>query len=187
MRIAVDLDGVVVEYQRSYAYMLRTYFHLDIPPIEEWWTGWDSQLQWGTPQNHEWMNTTGVQLGLYRYAHMVKGARVGMQELARMGHTICIVTKRPRDAVQDTVDWVSLYFKGLPLNGLHILSDGESKAMVQADILIDDNRENIWEWPRRGLLFDQPWNQGTIRNTGVTPFLFKRVHGWKEVPSAVRN
>lgn len=185
MRIAVDLDGTTYEFQRTYMYMLRTYFGLDVPPYEEWWKTWDAQKQWGKPWMHEWMWSRGVERGLFRYGHMVKDTRIVLESLAEAGHTFSVVTHRPEAAVQDTIDWVSLYFNDLPLRGLHILSHGEPKSVVRADVLIDDKVSNILEWPKRGLLFDQPWNRPPL--PWWDELRMRRVSGWKGVLDAVRN
>lgn len=185
-RLAIDLDGVCYDWQRTYCYMLRTYFDLDIPPYETWWKEWDSQKQWGEKWMHDWMWKEGVERGLFRYGHMVKDARVVLERLASAGHDFVVVTHRPESAVQDTNDWLSLYFNGLPLKGIHLLTNGEPKSSVKADILVDDKLENIYEWPRRGLLFDQPWNW-KVKTACWDSRQMRRVWGWEGVLDDVRN
>jgi 5'(3')-deoxyribonucleotidase len=180
MKFAIDLDGVVYEWQRTARYMLNQYRGHRLGPIKEWWTEWDSPKKHVTAQDWAWLWKEGVELGLFRYGHMTTGARVGMQELLRQGHTLSIVTHRPAQAVNDTIDWVSLYFKDIPLDGLHILSGEEPKTGVQADVLIDDKPENVIQWSEEGriaLLFDRPWNQGVKEH----PTRLRRVSSWKVV------
>lgn len=181
MRIAVDLDGVVYEWQRTWCYMLREFRGVDTPrPIDNWWLAWDSNKNFGTPEDHDWMWTEGVRLGLFRYGHMVKGARVGLQALHDAGHRLEVVTHRPEQAISDTLDWVSLYFKDIPLSGLTILSDGEPKSQSKADILIDDKLQNCEEWINSGrvaMVFSRPYNQGYMLDH---PQLI-RAHDWKDV------
>ena len=74
----MDLDGVCYEFQRTYRYMLREYRGVDMPPVEEFWTHWDAQKAYGTPADHDWMWSGGVKKGLFRYGHMVTGARKGL-------------------------------------------------------------------------------------------------------------
>ncbi len=184
MRIGVDLDGVCYEFQRTYRYMLRQEFDINIPPVKDFWTEWNACDQYTTKAQRGWMWGKGVEQGLFRYGHMVTGARIGLQALHDAGHKLVIVTTRPANAVSDTLDWVSLYFKGIPLDGLHILSQGESKASVTGDLLIDDKPENVSEWaqvvPRQAILFDQPWNQDAFTDFGVI-----RAKGWGEVVKTV--
>lgn len=175
MRVGLDLDGTCYAFQRTYAYMLRAHHGLDIPPIEEWWTSWDAQKQWGTKDVHSWMWNEGVKKGLFRYGHMIKDTRVALEQLVTNGHKLVVVTTRPENAVQDTLDWVSLFFKDIPLSGLHILSNEAPKTTVEWDVLVDDriqNYQEAWSAGRLAVLFDQPWNRDAEA--------FYRARGWKE-------
>lgn len=184
MRIAVDLDGVCYEFQRTYRYMMREYRGVDMPPVDEFWTTWDAPDAYADPADRKWMWKEGVELGLFRYGHMVRGARRGLESLVDYGHTLQIVTHRPRNAVTDTLDWVSLYFKGIPLDGFAILTEQEPKSTVSADILIDDKMENVEEWAatgRHAVLFAKPYNH----LFGRTIERVQRVEGWEGVVDAI--
>lgn len=178
MKIAVDLDGVVYEWQRTYRYMMREYRGIDVGK-QEAWDCWDYPDQFTSKEDRKWMWSEGVKLGLFRYGHMTTGSRVGLQALADRGHKFIIATSRPENAVTDTIDWVQLYFKDLPLVGISVLSNGEAKSQVNASVLIDDKPENIVEWVetgRQALLFDQPWNWSTGPIGGA-----RRCRGWREI------
>lgn len=184
MRIALDLDGPIYAFHRTYRYMIRKYRGVDMPPVKEFWTHWNAQEQFGHQADHDWMWSEGVRLGLFRYGHMTTGARIGLQSLAQDGHELIIVTHRPESAVTDTLDWVALMFKDIPLSGFHILSDGQPKSVVRADLLIDDKEENCIEWcgtkRQPSLLWDAPYNQNT-KEAGVL-----RAYTWKDVVRLVR-
>jgi 5'(3')-deoxyribonucleotidase len=185
VRIAVDLDGVCYEFQRTYRYMIGEYRGVAMPPVSEFWTHWDAQKDYGRPADHRWMWDGGVRLGLFRYGHMVQGARRGLEQLAEDGHELLVVTSRPAAAVLDTVEWISLFFKDIPLAGIHILSNQEPKSVIRADLLIDDRPENIYEWSgagREAILFEQPWNAGQIMPLGVHV-----AQSWKDVVTLVRS
>lgn len=181
MRIAVDLDGVVYEFQRTFRYMMREYRGIEMPPVEEFWFAWDSQKQYGTEEDHAWMWSEGVAQGLFRYGHMWQGARIGLQALHDAGHELLVVTHRPESAVTDTLDWVAYHFRDIPLVGCDILSGGQPKTSVKWDAIVDDKPENVVEAlasNRRGLLFNQPWNQK------YHIVASERVYGWKGVVDA---
>lgn len=179
MRIAIDLDGVCYEFERTARYMLREY--RGCGGLETASTEWDWIKRQVGADDWKWLWSEGVKLGLFRYGHMVKGCRIGLQELTRK-HKIEIVTHRPRRAVTDTMDWVSLFFRDIPLDGFHMLSDGEPKSVIACDILIDDKPENLAEWAshgRTGIILTQPWNWR---------YRMGRVHraaGWKGVSEIV--
>ncbi len=184
MKIAVDLDGVCYEWSRTARYMLREYRGQSQLVGEA--RSWDWNLDEGVPkEDWDWLWSEGVKLGLFRYGHMVKGARIGLNRIVTAGHSIEIATHRPVNAVNDTLDWLSLYFKDIPISGLHILSNGEEKTQVPCDILIDDKIENVKAWEASGrlaFLFDQGWNQAQ----GQTPRI-ARIHGWGHAAAVLES
>ncbi len=139
------------------------------------WIDWNWLQHQVDKEDWSWLWSEGVALGLFRYGHIIKGAIIGMNRLAAVGHELVVVTHRPQYAVKDTIDWLS--YARLPFSGVHILSNGEPKTTVDADILIDDKWDNVEEWAltgRNALLFDQSWNQ----RTGL-PSSIRRVYGWE--------
>jgi 5'(3')-deoxyribonucleotidase len=193
MIIALDLDGVCYEWQRTYRYMLKLYFGVVLPAIEKFWTYWDAPDQYTTQEQRDWMWTEGVKRGLFRYGHMVKDCRVACERLHAVGHQLMIVTSRPESAAQDTHDWVDFYFKGIPLADRVLLHNEESKATVAADVLIDDKVENILEWANTGrfaILFQQPWNEERydwLLREAKYPEKIVMVKGWDAVGTAIRT
>lgn len=189
MKIMIDLDGPCYEFVRTARYMLNTYGGRELPEVDSFWHHpYPSQL---TKDDWHWLFSEGVKLGLFRYGHMVTGTRVALDQLARDGHMLGIITSRPEQAEQDTRDWVNLFFKDIPLRaGIHFTED---KHDIPGDILIDDMWENCVAWTERApltqvnrasLLFDRPWNHKTgawgdeYRQSHQAMY---RVRGWKEV------
>jgi len=164
MRIAIDLDGVVYEWSKTARYMLRTYRGYDANgPMGRESTHWDYIKENVEPQDWDWLWTEAIDLGLFRYGHLVQGAVVGIRDLAKQGHRLVVATARPTRAVPDTLAWLALM--DLPFQGIHILSEGESKNVIKADLLIDDNIENCAAWCHHGriaLLFTREWNEGYV-------------------------
>lgn len=155
--IGVDLDGVVYQFHSAWAYMLRTYRGVVMPPENQW--QWDTPDVYGSEEDREWLWTEGVRLGLFRYGHIEKGAIVGLRALSEK-HEVVAVTHRPRVAVPDTLAFLS--YANLPWSGVHILSEKQPKTSVAWDVLIDDKPENIEDavhHARAAVLFKQPWNQ----------------------------
>jgi len=178
MKIAIDLDGVCYEWQRTYRYIANEYLGTKMPPVDEFWTRWDAADEYTGKQGKSWMWSKGVEKGLFRYGHMTTGCRVALDKLA-YDNELIIVTHRPAMAVNDTLEWLSFYMKGIPLAGVHILTNQEPKTSVVADILIDDKPENTIEWAREGriaYLFDRPWNQEVRPQAGIF-----RCKDWQDV------
>jgi 5'(3')-deoxyribonucleotidase len=174
------MDGVLYEFERTARYMLREYRGVTVPESSRW----DYLKDNVTRSDWRWLWKEGVSLGLFRYGHMVTGARIGLHRITGAGHSVCIVTHRPKHATADTVDWLSLYLKDIPYDGLSILSNQESKTSVEADILIDDKPQNISDWvqeDRPALLFSRPWN--TDHSTSHP--LVVRAVGWRDAANVV--
>jgi len=174
VKIAVDADGVLYEWSKTARYMLRSYLDYDKDgPMGQESDSWDYIPKNILPQDWDWLWTEGVRKGLFRYGHLVTGAIEGVNQLSLIGEVV-LVTHRPKAAVKDTLDWLS--YINLPFSGIHILTNQEPKSMVEADILIDDKPDNIFEWTmhaRYGILFDREWNQQA--RVGL------RAKGWGEV------
>jgi hypothetical protein len=174
MRIAVDLDGVCYEWDRTARYMLRTYRGQTHLTKES--TSWNYIEENVSKDDWNWLWNGGVKKGLFRYGHMATDARVGLEALVRMKHKIIVVTHRPESATNDTLEWAALYFKGIPLFGFHMLSSREPKTSVTFDALLDDKPDNVVdaiEAGRIGYLFDRPWNADCTSGT--------RVFGWTDM------
>ena len=180
MKIAVDLDGVCYEFEKTARYMLREY--RGCTGLETESTHWDWISERVSDVDWEWLWNDGVALGLFRFGHCVRGSINGLRQLRDAGHSLLAVTHRPSRAVPDTLAWLA--YNGIPWSEVHILSDGQSKSTIKADILIDDKPENVDDWVNgvKALLFDRSWNQEYSDNTWV-----KRVFGWKGVIDAVRS
>lgn len=157
--VVVDLDGVCYEWSRTAMYMLRRYRGLSFQHSES--QSWD-YIQENIPaEEWDWLWNEGVEQGLFRYGHMVKDCRWALEGIHSLGHDIKICTHRPDTAVNDTLEWVTYHFKGIPLRDIRILSNGEPKTVVSGDILIDDKPSNIVQWAkgnREAILFSRPWN-----------------------------
>ena len=188
MRIAVDLDGVVYEWFRTYRYMVNRYRNRNLPPVEEWWTEYNADLRVVSREDRDWVWTEGVTKGLFRYGHMVKDARWGLEALHELGHEFTIVTHRPESAVPDTLSWLGYYLAGIPTRDVRFLSQQQTKTLVEADLLIDDKTENCLDWWKvnggDSLLFDRVWNRSD--DVRMHPHII-RVEGWEGVVDHVRG
>ena len=188
MKIALDCDGVIYEWDKTARYMMRTYKGYGAWALEES-SYWESIQDHVSKEDWDWLWEEGVRLGLFRYGHLVQGAVIGMKALVEAGHKLVVVTSRPVAAVPDTLAWLNLIQKpeaGVKFSGIHIHTDEEPKSAVRADILIDDNIDNVVEWRatgRRAILFSRTWNETypnarSLRN-------IKRCKGWPEVVDTV--
>lgn len=88
---------------------------------------------------------------------LIAGAKEVMSYL-QQNHFVMIATSRPKETEKATLKWLSSNFKFHKYLNTH----GKGKKSLKADILIDDNIENIEGFSKDhgiGLLFSQPWNK----------------------------
>lgn len=146
------------QYHSAFVYMARNYLGVNMPP-DFCWDTWNWQYQYLTDVEAKWMATEAVDLGLFRYGHVMKGAIIAVRELAQQ-HELIVVTHRPKNAVKDTLAWLT--YVDLPFVGVNILSGRTPKTSVPWDLLIDDKPDNLDDaigHNRAAVLFDQPWNK----------------------------
>ena len=189
MKIALDCDGVLYEFERTARYMERAYRgYAREGPMGKESTRWDYIKEHVKPEDWNWLWSVAVKLGLWRYGHVVQGALKGIQELTKAGHELIVITARPTNAIPDTVAWLNFIQKpeaGVFFTGIHILSNGEPKSIIKADVLVDDKPENVWEWMEAGriaILFDRPWNRTPLATDAIV-----RARDWPDVVSIIEE
>ena len=186
MRIGLDIDGVLYKWDKTARYMLRKV--LPDSPYRESNTlhvesqSWDYVQNKVRPEHWEWLWTEGVRLGLFRYGHLYPGTIQAVRELAKIGEVV-LITHRPKQAVNDTLDWIS--FQRLPLAGVHLLTNQERKSSVkpECDVYLDDKPENVSDLAaftdaRLIGLMRRPWNEH-ILIPAMSGFQPGRVYGYR--------
>lgn len=190
MRIGLDLDGVCYDWDRTVRYLLRERLP-DSPykdrahPVNQPSTHWDYLEGHLAPEHWRWIWKDGVAQGLFRHGHIIKGAVEGMRDLLADGHDLVVVTSRPKQAINDTLQWIA--FLGIPFSGVHIISDGSPKSQVKCDVYVDDRDKNVEDLARNTnaklvALYSQTWNASY---TAAPPVV--RVANWGEFVQCVRG
>jgi len=183
VRIALDLDGVVYQWDKTARYMLRTMRgYDDAPSLKMESQSWDHIQENVEEDDWRWLWTEGVDLGLFRYGHLYPGSIEAIRHLARLG-LVEVVTQRPVSATQDTLDFLS-YLK-LPFSAVHILHQGQGKSTLHADVYIDDGPHVVTDVNANSptsllVLMDRPWN-------GMVQGHFARARSWNEALSVVNT
>src|SRR3972149_6085024 len=174
MDVLIDIDGVCYEWSKTARYLMRAYRgHSADGPMGTESDSWNYIQDNVTKDDWAWLWKEGVELGLFRFGHLVTGARLGLQTLVEQGHHIIAVTHRRSQAIRDTNAWFTLL--DLPWYGQHILTNQEPKSSISGDVLVDDKIENIEEWEATtgcaGILFGREWNLDANA-------WFDRAEGW---------
>lgn len=111
-------------------------------------------------------------------------AAIALRKLKSLGHSIHIVTARPKDNYDITVKWFRT--NKIPYDTMH-LTDKEDKGtfgrLLDLDMYVDDFLDNLKsmlefknKWRKGLLLLDRTWNSGYIDVNK-----FKRVYNWEEI------
>jgi len=180
MRIGLDIDGVVYDWEGRARKILAEEFGVDLPLSSEW----DSIKNAITPEQWNWLWTTGVtgQPALFMDGDKYPGASDGVEMLSDIGDVV-IITKVPRVAIQDRIFWLS--HNGIPFDEFRTVGSLSDKSLIVplCDVYIDDSSEvadDILEHTNaKMILWNRPWNMGI--NAPKSRKQYWRVDCWDEV------
>lgn len=133
MRLGIDLDGVVADFNTGWISRYNIEFGTEIPfDAVQSWDAIPSLTHfvhmgefWRWAQNHGGHT-------LFRHLETYPDAVPAMERLSRRHH-IVIITTKPDWAVHDTFAWLADH--RIPTTEVHITED---KARVECDVYLDD-------------------------------------------------
>ena len=175
LRIGIDLDGVVADFNRGWtsAWNEQRGTDIGVEDVDDWdvlptLTGLSSMREFW-----RWASDLGEGRSLFRDLPTFDGAVDAVRELARAGHHPVVLTTKPHWAVHDTLSWLADV--RFPTTEVHILED---KWTVDCDVYIDDAphilRGYVQHRPEATLLrYVRPWNH-PVEGT-------HDVRGWDDV------
>lgn len=135
MRLGIDLDGVVADFNAGWMRLHADEFGSELrPEMVKGWNGLhdlagfaDMEAFW------RWAQGTASRPSIFRNLELFPDAAETMEQLSEAGHAIVIITAKPRWAVPDTLRWIADH--RLPTSEVHIRHD---KHQVVCDIYLDD-------------------------------------------------
>lgn len=141
MRLGIDLDGVVSDFNKGWIDQYNAEFGAEIPIDAV--TTWDGI----EPLTHftdmdafwEWAKDFGNG-SLFRHLETHAGAVPALERLSA-DHHIVIITAKPDWAVADTFAWIA--DRRLPTREVHIVGMHEPKWPVACDVYLDDAPSQI--------------------------------------------
>jgi 5'(3')-deoxyribonucleotidase len=159
MRLGIDLDGVVADFNSGWISRYNADFGADVAfDAVKAWNAIPSLTHfrhmgefWKWAQDHDGHS-------LFRHLETYPGAVEALWQLARRRHDIVILTTKPPWAIHDTFAWLADH--RIPTREVHIL---EHKWEVDCDIYLEDAPHNIENLvshrPHRVVgRFVRPWN-----------------------------
>jgi len=181
LRIALDIDGVIVDYA---AVMLPVLSRVCQRPVAyEDICHWDvSRALDIDPQVMDGVWDTLLNGDSLLDAPPVEGAIDGLASLR--GHEVWLVTGRPASMQPNTLAWLSRY--GARYDNIVFGRQGDKQEIVRGfDLFVEDFAEEACSVAETGvltLLYDRPWNR-----TEVLPDGCRRVHGWDDIIAEMRR
>lgn len=184
LRIAVDMDDVVVDFIGGLLAAVKTEYDVEIPiesivdwdlkpilnPIIDRKGGW-----WGWLRDREW---------LWANFDVIDGAIGSIDRLRRDGHWVEMVTSKPDWAEHNVFKWLG---KWRPAFQRVTICKVEDKKVdfTDADVLIDDKPSHCADFVasgRKAILFTAAHNRAGYLPAGVI-----RADSWREVLEIVER
>lgn len=181
LRLAIDLDGVVADFNRGWtsAYNHRFGGQLAAEMVESW----DGPLALTHFEDMSafwaWARDVDGQ-SVFRHLEPYPEALEALGRLDRDGHRVVIVSAKPDWAIPDTLAWLAQH--RIPTREVHFT---ESKFEVDADVYLDDAPAQLQELTRhRGASaavcrYVRPWNDPVEGAHDI--------HGWSDLFALVRR
>ena len=176
MRIGLDVDGTIYDWESQFRSILKRLYGLHIPVSVNWDSIKDActDKQWSSV----WDNAQDELFTGGLYYH---GAREMVAELIAAGHEVVFITATPVKVRAHRGCKLFLDFPGI-CGVVFVPTGGNDKSLVKCDLYVDDKPEVIAEMMEQGhesLLVHRPWNDHV---TGVTS-----IAGWEQLKKIVEE
>ncbi len=158
MRLGIDLDGVVADFNGGWIRLYNRDFDAAIPldAVQEW-NGIPGATHFASMREF-WRWAADIDgHSLFRHLEPYPDALEALWSLATW-HEIVILTTKPHFGVHDTYAWISEH--QLPTREVHIV---DHKDTVPCDVYLDDAPHNVYRISRSRpeavtVRFARPWN-----------------------------
>ena len=154
MIVALDLDGVIYDWEQQARVMLEPIY--GPIPVSTYWHFIKDRVRkedWNRIWKNKQMLLGGGRLVETNVLHYIRHIQLKTSKLP------IVVTSRRPEAESITREWLNTMT--IPFASLHVIGE-QPKTSVPFDILLDDKPEHVEETikaGRRAFLRDQPWNQ----------------------------
>ncbi len=139
LRLGIDLDGVVADFNEGWTRLYNAEFGASVDPDEV--AMWDAPVELTHFRSMaafwRWAATCSNGSSLFRVLQPYPGAVDALSALATRHH-IVILTTKPVYAASDTFAWIAEH--RLPTTEVHIVDD---KTSVPCDVYLDDGDHNL--------------------------------------------
>ncbi|MDG2111505.1 MAG: hypothetical protein P8N02_02695, partial [Actinomycetota bacterium] len=136
LRLGIDLDGVVAEFNAGWMQRHRDDFGSELhPSLVTTWDGLHTLAGFGDMTEFwDWAAGDHERPSVFRHLDPYPDALDTLMALRHHGHDIVIITAKPDWAVPDTLRWLADH--GIPALEVHFQ---EEKHTVECDVYLDDS------------------------------------------------
>jgi len=183
VRLAVDLDEVVLDWEGAFERFMRDGHRRvrlpepDAAPGELWNLADRRDYNWMAQAvgqaNWQWFWSEGQHEGFWATVRPREGEEHALVQLA-IEHDVVLLTSRPRAARKATIEWAASLHA--PLMGVFLVEEASDKVGaavgMRLEAIVDDKPSVLadaavhnrlaWE-PLLPIVYDQPWNQDIPR------------------------
>lgn len=159
MRLGIDLDGVVADFNLGWMTRYNAEFATELTPdmVKTWGAMLDLTKFSSMTDFWKWARNDGGH-GLFYDLPVIPDALETLRKLAHQ-HKIVIITTKPYWAVPETYSWIAN--NNLPTREVHIT---HKKWEIDCDVYLDDGPHNlealVSKRPNRTVCrFVQAWNE----------------------------
>ncbi|MFQ5553750.1 MAG: hypothetical protein ACE5GC_00090 [Acidimicrobiia bacterium] len=134
MRLGIDLDGVVADFNSGWMELYNDEFGTDLSADQvTQWNGINTLTHFASMRAFWHWAQRGDEPSIFRHFDTFPGAVESLDTLAS-DHEIVIITTKPRWAVHDTYAWIA--DKQLPTREIHVTAD---KWRIGCDVYLEDS------------------------------------------------
>jgi len=138
LRLGIDLDGVVAEFNAGWMARYNRDFDAELDPrMVDRWDGLADLTHFDHMGAFWHWARNGDGPSIFRDLPLVEGALAGLNELAT-AHDIVIITAKPRWAIHDTFAWIADNM--IPTREVHITSH---KWEVECNVYVEDSPHQL--------------------------------------------
>jgi uncharacterized HAD superfamily protein len=178
LRIGLDVDGTVYNWDESTRRILKRLYGLEITISQTWEWIYDAC----TPEQWDniWNNHT---LNMFLGGDYYPGAQAAVDYLIKQGHEVCFITATPESVRTLRAQCLFEDFPGI--SGVHFITpETNGKTHILCDVYLDDKVETAEltaQAGHRSLLMDRPWNHVPVDERIV------RIHHWRDLHEEINK
>lgn len=178
MIIASDVDDVVANFLPAWLHAYNKLYNDNLAPDAI--ATWDDICTKTRPECQRKVYDIIQEPDFYDQVQPIAGAFEGVRWLREQGHRVVFVTSSIGPSMDAKRRWLMRYGFIPQAYAADDYVVAHDKALIRAEILIDDRPKNIANFPGKRVLYHQPWNRAFTDFGGI------RMMQWSEISTMLK-